>query len=37
MASGLPPGMKLPANAAEMMKEIQERAKAAGIKPPPPQ
>jgi len=39
MPSGLalPPGMKLPANAAELLKELQERAKAAGIKPPPPQ
>jgi hypothetical protein len=39
MPSGmaLPPGMTLPKNAAEMMKEIQERAKAAGIKPPPAQ
>jgi hypothetical protein len=31
----LPPGMKLPKNAAELMQQIQERAKAAGIKPPP--
>ena len=37
----LPPGvqmaphMQMPANAAEMMKQMQERAKAAGIQPPP--
>jgi len=30
----LPPGMKLPKNAAEAMKELEERAKAAGIRPP---
>lgn len=45
MPSGLPPGLNLPPgmampsgmpkNAAQMLKELQERAKAAGIKPPP--
>ena len=35
MPSGLalPPGVTLPKNAAEMLKQLQERAKAAGMKP----
>jgi hypothetical protein len=38
MPSGLalPPGMTLPKNTAELLKQLQERAKAAGLKPPPP-
>jgi hypothetical protein len=36
LPSGLPPGVTLPKNAAEMMKQLQERAKAAGLHPPPP-
>ncbi len=35
LPSGLPPGVTLPKNAAEMMKQLQERAKAAGLPPPP--
>ena len=30
----LPPGVTLPKNSAEMLKQLQERAKAAGFKPP---
>ena len=30
----LPPGVTLPKNTAEMLKQLQERAKAAGMKPP---
>jgi hypothetical protein len=36
LPSGLPPGVTLPKNAAEMMKQLQERAKAAGRPTPPP-
>ena len=31
----LPNGMKLPKEAAEALKQLEERAKAAGMKPPP--
>jgi hypothetical protein len=34
LPSGLPPGVTLPKNTAEMMKQLQERAKAAGLPPP---
>jgi hypothetical protein len=36
LPSNLPPGVTLPKNAAEMMKQLQERAKAAGVQLPPP-
>jgi len=34
LPSGLPPGVTLPKNTAEMMKQLEERAKAAGLPPP---